>query len=161
MLAFQLRSTECCTGTVPVPESATDVGEFVAVLTNETVPEAAPPVCGAKEMVTVCVPPAATVNGKLVPLRLNPIPVKFAAETDTEAVPAFDRVTVLVAALPSTTLPKERLVGETVSKYVLAAVAEPDSVTAETALDALLEMLIVPVKLPVAVGANLTDKAAD
>ena len=42
VLAFQLRSTECCVGTVPEPERATIAGEFVALLTNDTVPDAAP-----------------------------------------------------------------------------------------------------------------------
>jgi hypothetical protein len=100
VLALQLRSTECCTGTVPEPERDMVVGEFVALLTNETVPAAAPLVWGANAMVTFCVLPAATVSGRLTPLRLNPIPVKFAAETDTDAVPVFDNVSVLLVELP-------------------------------------------------------------
>jgi hypothetical protein len=161
VLAFQLRSTECCTGTVPVPDSVTDAGEFVALLTNETVPEAVPLVWGANEMVTLCVPPGPTVNGKLAPVRLNPIPVKFAADTDTAAVPVFDSVTVLLVELPSTTLPKLTLVGEALSKYVLVAVAAPDNVMAGAVFEALLATLMDPVKLPVVVGANRTPRLAD
>jgi hypothetical protein len=59
------------------------------------------------------------------------------------------------------TLPKATLVGEALSRYVLDAVAEPDRVTTGALFDALLAMVIVPVKLPVAVGANLTLKFAD
>ena len=161
VLALQLRSTECCTGTVPEPERDIVVGEFVALLTNETVPDAAPLVWGANEMVTFCVLPAATVSGRLTPLRLNPIPVKFAADTDTAAVPVLESVIVLLAELPSAMLPKFQLVGEALSRYVLAAVAEPERVTADTLFDALLAIVTVPVKLPVAVGANFTVKLAD
>ncbi len=112
-------------------------------------------------MVTFCVLPAATVSGRLTPLRLNPIPVKFAADTDTAAVPVLESVIVLLAELPSAMLPKFQLVGEALSRYVLAAVAEPERVTADTLFDALLAIVTVPVKLPVAVGANLTVKLAD
>jgi hypothetical protein len=44
---------------------------------------------------------------------------------------------------------------------VLAAVADPDNATAGALFDALLAMVTVPVKLPVAVGANLTLTFAD
>ena len=115
VLAFQVRSTECCTGTVPDPENETTAGEFVALLTNDTVPEAGPLVWGTNEIVTLFVAPAASVSGRARPLVLNPMPVKFAAETETDAVPVFESVTVLVAVLPCTTLPKLKLVGETLS----------------------------------------------
>jgi len=60
--------------------------------------------------------PAAIVRGRVRPDKLKPIPVKFAADTETEAVPVFERVTVFVVELPSTTLPKLMLVGEALSE---------------------------------------------
>jgi hypothetical protein len=116
VLALQLRSTECCTGIVPEPERAIVVGEFVALLTNETVPDTAPLVWGANAMVTFCVLPDASVSGRVTPLRLKPIPVKFAADTDTAAVPVLESVIVLLAELPSAMLPKFQLLGEAFSR---------------------------------------------
>ena len=99
--------------------------------------------------------------GKLTPLRLKPVPVKFAAVMDSEPVPVFDSVTVLLVDVPSRTLPKLRVVGDALNENVLAAVAEPDKVIAGAVFDALLETVIDPVKVPVVVGANLTLSAAD
>jgi len=116
VLALQLRSTECCTGNVPDPESVAVAGEFVALLTNETDPVADPVVSGANESVTLAVLPAAMVIGIAVPVMLNPDPVKFALETETDPVPVFESVTALLTELPSTTLPKATLVGDTLSR---------------------------------------------
>jgi hypothetical protein len=69
-------------------------GEFVAVLTNETDPEAVPLVAGVNETVTGRLAPAAIDAGKVNPETANPDPVTFAAESVTDPVPVFERVTV-------------------------------------------------------------------
>lgn len=115
MLPTQVKSTECDCVAVPVPDSVIVAGEFVAVLTNETVPENGPLMSGAKMMLTLCVAPAAIVNGKLR-LAPNTPPVKFAADRVTDESPVFERVTVRTRLLPTRTLPKFTLAGDAVSR---------------------------------------------
>lgn len=93
MLAIQLKSVECGSGAVPEPDKVAVAGEFVAVLINETDPDAVPLALGANVRVTGRVVPAGIVAGKVNPVTLNPVPVTFAAESDTEPVPVLDRVT--------------------------------------------------------------------
>lgn len=161
MLAFQLRSVEWGSGATPVPDSDAVAGEFVAVLTNETDPDAAPLVPGVNVRVTWLVVPAAIANGNVNPVTLNPDPVTLAAETVTEPVPVFERVTVCVVLNPTTTLPKETLVGDALNRKVAAVVAVPDRATVGAVFDALLVVVNVPEKVPAAVGANLTLRLAD
>jgi hypothetical protein len=161
VLAFQLRSVECGSGATPVPDRDAVAGEFVAVLTKETVPLAAPLVPGVNVRVTCFVVPAAIATGNVRPVTLNPDPVTFAAETVTEPVPVLVRVTVCVVLNPTTTLPKETLVGDALNEKVAAVVAVPDKVTAGAVFDALLLAVNVPEKVPAAVGANVTPRLAD
>ena len=119
-------------------------GEFVALLTNETVPEALPLVCGANVMVTFWLAPAAIAIGRVDPMRLKPDPVKFAADTEIDDVPVFESLTVWFAVFPISTLPKATLVGDALSKNVGAAVAVPDKLTTGAVLLALLAIVIVP-----------------
>ena len=144
VLAVQLRVTECWIGCVPVPDNETVAGEFVALLTNETVPEALPLVCGVNVIVTFWLAPAAIVIGRVVPVRLNPDPVKLATDTLTDDVPVFESFTVWLDVFPISTLPNATVVGDALSKYVGAAVAVPDRLTTGAELVALLAMVIVP-----------------
>lgn len=156
VLAFQLRSVECGSGAVPDPDRLAVAGELVAVLTKETDPVAAPLAAGANVTVTCFVVPAAIATGSVNPETLNPVPVTFAALTVTELVPVFESVTVALVLLPTTTLPNETLVGETLSRAVGAAVAVPDSETVGGVFGALLLMVRLPVKLATVAGANRT-----
>ena len=126
------------------------VGEFVALLVKDAVPVTAPLVWGANRMLTERLAPAAIVNGKVSPVRLNPAPVVLAEKTVTLELPVFDKVAVCVAVLPISTLPKARLVGETLSKNVGGAVAVPESGTAGRVFEALLTSDRDPVKVPAA-----------
>jgi hypothetical protein len=111
-----------------VPDSDTAAGEFVALLTNDTDPDAAPLTPGTKLMATVLVEPAAMVAGKLNPVALNTPPVKLAAETNTDPVPVLESVTVWLAVLPTSTLPNDRLVGDTLNNCVAIIVIVADAV---------------------------------
>ena len=51
--AFQVRSTVCCVGAVPVPVIVCTVGEFEALLENDRDAEVAPLVCGVNVTVKV------------------------------------------------------------------------------------------------------------
>lgn len=161
MLAIQLRSVECGRGAVPDPERLAVAGEFVAVLTNETEPDAAPLWLDVKVKVTGRVLPAAIVAGSVKPVTLKSEPLTFAAETFTDPVPVFESVTVCVVLLPTTTLPKETLVGETLNKNVGGLVAVPDNVTTGGVFGALLVTVNVPLKVLAVVGANVTFRLAD
>lgn len=55
-------------GNVPVPVKVCTVGELSALLTKETLPEAAPAEVGAKVTVKGTLCPGFTVTGKLIPL---------------------------------------------------------------------------------------------
>jgi hypothetical protein len=131
MLACQLRSTACATGVNPDPEVETTAGELFALLTNETEPVELPGAGGAKLMVAVVLAPAATDLGKVIPLTLYPLPVTFAADMLTVALPVLVRVTDLLELPPTATCPKDQVVGDTLNNGLGGAVAEPESVTGE------------------------------
>ena len=105
-------------------------------------------------MLTDFVAPAAIPNGKVGPVTPNAAPVVLAEKTVTLELPVFDRVAVWVAVFPVSTLPNDRLVGETLSRNVGAAVAVAESVTTGAVLDALLTRVTLPVNVPAACGAN-------
>jgi hypothetical protein len=111
VLPVHAKSTECGRGTIPVALSEIVVGEFVALLVKDATPDTAPLTCGANRMVTERLAPAAIENGKVTPVTLNPAPVVLAEKTVTLELPVLDKVAVCVTALPTSTLPKERLVG--------------------------------------------------
>ena len=161
MLALHDRSAECGKGAVPVPDRVTVAGEFVAVLTNDTEPLAAPLPPGVKVTVACLFAPAVIVVGSVRPLTVKPDPVTFAALTVTDPVPVFESVTVLLELPPTRTLPNERLVGEALSRNVAAAVAVPDRVTTGGVFGALLVTVNEPEKVPAAPGANFTDSVVD
>jgi hypothetical protein len=105
---------------IPVPESETEVGELVALLTTEMLPVALPAAAGAKVALRAVLRPAVRMRGSESPLMLKPAPVTVACRTFTRRVPVFLRVMVLVRLLPTVTFPKPRLVGLALS-FLLAA----------------------------------------
>lgn len=111
--------TEVC-GCTPVPLNAIVAGEFVAVLTTLRLPAALPAVAGAKPTVSVKLCPAARVTAPVKPLTLNPAPLTAACEMVTLPVPLFVSVIVCVALLPTSALPKLRLLVLAESRYVCA-----------------------------------------
>ncbi len=101
--------------------------------------------------------PAASVVGRERPLALKPVPVTLACETVAGEVPVLLRVTVC-ELLPFTA---------TVPKLMLAGLAESSTVTPFPAretvvgeLEASLTSVILPVTLPAAWGAKVTETAA-
>ena len=139
----------------------TAAGELVALLTKLTEPFAAPEICGVKITLTVLPAPAAIESGKVTPPIVYPVPVTFPAETETEPVPLFVRVTVFVLGVPFTMFPNAREVGETLSKNVVGAVPEPVSDMVGAAVDELLVIAMEPFNAPVVVGANTTLPTAE
>ena len=76
----------------------------------------------------------------------------------TLAVPVLDKVRVWgLLVLPTATLPKLRLAGLALSRRLTPV---PDRATVAGELVALLTTEMLPVALPVAVGANVAEKVA-
>ncbi len=140
---------------IPVPESDTEVGELVALLTTEMLPLALPVTVGAKVAAKLVLWPAVSVRGSESPLMLNPLPVTVACETVTLPVPLLVRVTVPLLLLPTVTFPKLRLAGVAPSRSVTPV---PDSETTAGELVAVLTTETLPEKLPVTVGAKVAVK---
>jgi hypothetical protein len=120
-VACQFKLAVCCTAAVPEPLSVAVAGELVALLTNETLPEAVPLLEGAKVNVALLLPAAATVNGKVSPVTPNPEPVKLAEETVTDELPVLLRFTVWLPDCPTSTDPNEIEVGEADRSTVVGA----------------------------------------
>lgn len=102
----------CATGAAaPVPVSERLVGEFGAVLTSATLPLAVPEAAGEKVTTKDVLAPAASVNGRVIPLAAKPEPVAVACEIVRLALPVFAITTDFDEELPAATLPKFKEVG--------------------------------------------------
>jgi hypothetical protein len=67
-------------GCAPVPVSETVSGELVASLVTVTLPEAFPPVVGAKAIFRIAVAVAFKVKGVAIPFAVKPAPVTATPE---------------------------------------------------------------------------------
>jgi len=94
------------TGAVPVPESATTNGEFVALLTTVTLPGRLPAEAGANVTLKDADWPAARLSGSAIPPVVKPAPVALTCEMETLEFPVLEIVTLCVALVPVVRLPK-------------------------------------------------------
>jgi hypothetical protein len=113
-----------------------------------------PVAVGIKDAVRVVVAPAAKLNGVVTDPSENPVPEIETAETVTDPVPVFLRVTVNDEVVLTCTLPKLRLGGVAVSGPRMVPV--PLSGMERFGSDALLVTEIEPLAAPDTVGANVT-----
>lgn len=149
---------------VPVPATASEVGEFAALLRNEMFPEVAPAAWGANVSVKEMLWPAAIVTGKLIPLRAKPLPVPLPDDTVTAAEELALSVPVLALLLPTVTWPK--LEGDKESESWAATppplpagvVPVPVSASEAGEFDALLTNEMLSDTAPVVCGAKVTVK---
>jgi hypothetical protein len=74
---------------VLLPVKETVAGEDPALLTSDRLPVALPAVCGAKTTLSEAFCPAAILAGIASPLMLKPLPVTFAWETVSVALPVL------------------------------------------------------------------------
>jgi len=100
--------------------------EVVALLLNERLPEAEPLVCGPNFTVNDALFPAAMVNGKVTPLKLNSELFTVAEDTVTDA-PVALKDALMLLLLPTATLPKLNAEGLT-AKFP-AVLPVPDTAT--------------------------------
>jgi len=143
-------------GATPVPDTGMVRVGLDALEVRLTLPEALPAADGANETLKVVLWPAVRVSGTLVPLRLNPVPPAAACEMVTLVPPVLVTVSDSVCVLPTTTLPKLRLVG--FAPKAPGATPVPDSGMVRVGLDALEVRVTLPEVLPAADGANETLK---
>jgi hypothetical protein len=106
VLADQDSATEGGAVATPVPESAIESGEFVALLATETLPVALPAEAGLNVAVKVAVCPGVRISPEETPDALKPAPETVTLETVMLEFPAFVSVTVCVPVLDTFTLPK-------------------------------------------------------
>lgn len=111
VLAVQESVTEGCEDCTPVPERPIVSVAFEALLVIVMSPDEADAVVGAKTTVSVADCPAAMVSPADRPVMAYPEPDMVTDDTDTVELPAFFTETVLLAELPVSTSPKERLEG--------------------------------------------------
>jgi hypothetical protein len=98
-----------------VPEVATVVGEFEAVLVIVMPPLTLPVAVGAKVIVSVAVWCEARTWPLEIPLAARPGPDRLTVEMVTLELPLFVNVTDCVASLPNATLPNAKFTGVAVN----------------------------------------------
>ena len=97
------------------------------------------------------------VTGNVAPETEKPTPVRLAALTVTGEVPVDVSVTGKLAAVPTGSSPKLKLVVLKLSTGLVELVPVPLRVTVNALpVDELLEMVIVPLAEPATVGSKLT-----
>jgi hypothetical protein len=156
-LRFVGLTTSDWVAATPVPLREIKSGEFGPVLTRETDPRAFPAEVGANKTLNVVLAPAPIVAGVESPLVLKPEPETFICEIVTLAVPVFFRLIDWESVFPVTALPKLTLAGVGDS---CASIPSPARTIANGDPGALLVIAILPLALPLAVGANLALKVA-
>src|SRR5690348_7966612 len=136
---------------MPEPVSPTVSGLLLALLVTVSVPVRVPPVVGVNLTDTVQEAPTATLVQLFVWLKS---PVAATPETVAAVVPELVTVTVWAAVLEPTIVPAKVRLAEAAFSTGPGAVPVPDRLTAEVTPPALI--VRVPVRAPVAVGANFT-----
>ena len=143
---------EIC-GCIPVPLSEIVAGELVALLTTVTLPTRLPVEVGAKRTLKDADWPAARLNGSVIPLVLNPVPVALICEMEMLEFPVLEIVTLCVALEPVARLPKFSDVGDAESCSVVAAPVPPSGITSDE-FGALLMSVMLPEAVPAEAGAK-------
>jgi|GraSoi2013_100cm_1033763.scaffolds.fasta_scaffold00833_3 hypothetical protein len=156
-LGSQVSATECELNCPPLPVSAIDSPP--ALLATAMDPAALPVSDGANTTLSAAVCPGANVVLAPAPLAVNPAPVTSTLEIVTFAFPLFLTTIPSELLLPTSTLPKSRLLALELSTDD-AATALPLVEIASGELGALLLNEIEPVAFPAALGANTTLNVA-
>jgi len=137
---------------VPVP--LTEMTEFEpCVVVTVMFPLTFSAAAGLKITFIVCVWPGGSVTGRATPLSVTSFAPTVIWEIVRFEFPLFVSVTLLVLELPALTLPKLRLVG-LADSVTLEATPVPLKEIVAGEPGALLFTVIVPDRLPAAVGAN-------
>ena len=142
----------------PVPVTASELGEFVALLTRDTAPLTLPVAFGANSTLNSAVCPAANVLPATPLSTLNPLPLTLTAEIVTLEFPVFFTATCSGLDPPMISLPKFKpVVPSEMVRVALAPVPLSANVYVGFVV-ALLLIVTLPVTLPEVVGLNPTVK---
>ena len=141
----------------PEPLRPIVVGELGALLEIVTAADSVPALVGANKTLNVALCPAPSDAGVLKPLTLNPAPLSAIWPMVKVAVPVFVSVNVWDLVCPFTTLPKLKLVGDTLRP---AWAAVPLNAMVSVGLEASLLTVTEPVWLPAVVGSNFAVSVA-
>ena len=145
---------------MPEPESEIESGEFVAVLTTDTLPDALAARVGANTTLKLTVCFADNVTGRAKPLTLNPVPVALILETVTFELPVLVRVTPRMLLVVSVARPRFKAVALAESCRIRATPL-PLSAILVGEFEALLTRAKLLVRLPLDVGVKLSVNGAD
>jgi len=151
LLGAQVNPTVCCVVASPAPLADKLGVGFVALLVITIWLEVEPLLLGLKLTPTEMLCPAAIVLGRVRLLSVNSGLVVVAPRIIIGAAPAF-RVAVFVEVVPTTTLPKLKLVEERLNVLLLAL---PDKAT-ETFVAFDADRVKVPLKVPAVFGTNFS-----
>ena len=154
-LAVHVRSALCALIDTPVPVNGTEVGEFAALLVKTRLVVAVPETLGVNATVTFRLCPVAIVFGSDRPGRVNSELFVCAAEMVTDPFEAVS-VSGKLDELPTVTLPRLRLLGETPRVKALALVPVPERFTVSVGFCALLTSVTLPLIFPVTEGLKVT-----
>ena len=138
--------------------------ESVALLALESIvsaPLAAPALVGAKIAVKVTLWLAARVTGRFRPLTEKPVPLGVTCEIVTLAAPVLVKVSDLLLLLPTWMLPNARLAGLGLRVPGVIPVPERLSTTVLFVWFEVVANVTLPLKFPVAVGANVMVAEVD
>ena len=130
-------------------------GELDALETMLNVPLAAPALVGAKVAVNVTLALAARVTGRFSPLTEKPAPLGVTFEIVTLAAPVLVKVSDLLLLVPTWMLPNARLAGFGLKVPEVIPVPERLSTTVLFVWFEVVANVTLPLKFPVAVGANV------
>ena len=155
MLGSQFSATVCELNWPPLPASVIDSPPAVLAIAID--PATLPVADGENVTFSAAVCPGAKMVFAPAPLTLKPTPATATLEIVTFAVPPLVSVTPWELLVPTTTLPKSRLVALEV-RSVVAVVALPLAEITREELGALLVSEIDPVTFPAEVGENTTLK---
>ena len=143
---------------MPFPSRFTTfVLPVVELLENTSVPDAAPAATGSNCTSIVMAIDGFNVTGNIAPEKVNPAPVRFAADTVTGAVPVDVSFKANVMDVPTGSLPKFRVVALRVITGLAGCVPVPLSATVWVVpLEELLAMVMLPLAAPATLGSKLT-----
>lgn len=137
----------------PLPERGTLNVGFELFDERVTLPLTDPTAAGLKITLKLALWPAFRVNGAVIPLTLNPVPVALTPETVTLVALELLKVRVCVCCVPTVTLPKDALVGLAASVPEFE-VALPDTANFTRLFAALLITATFALKDPDIAGVN-------
>jgi hypothetical protein len=95
----------------PVPDKVAGDGVFEALLVNDKLPETLPVIEGAKAILKLALWPDVIVNGKAIPLSMNPVPINVSEVIVRSPLVAFRVPPCPGLVTPTLTVPKVKVDG--------------------------------------------------